>query len=134
MMLNLDDVDVARSREYALLSALLRHPPDNRLLAELAKLPDDPSPLGTAHGALARAAALATEASVEREYFNLFVGIGRGELLPYASYYISGFLQERPLARLRGDLAQLGIIRTERESEPEDHAAILCEIMAGLID
>ncbi len=69
---------------------------------------------------------------VGREYFDLFVGLGRGELLPYASYYLTGFLYERPLARLRGDLKRLGIEQTEGQSEPEDHAAILCEIMAGL--
>ena len=79
--------------------------------------------------------AVTTAASVERverEYFDLFIGMGRGELLPYGSYYLTGFLHERPLARLRGDLATLGIERAEGEVEPEDHAAILCEIMSGL--
>jgi len=70
---------------------------------------------------------------VEREFFDLFIGLGRGELLPYASYYLTGFLYERPLARLRADLAPLGIERSEGNAEPEDHAAILCEIMSGLI-
>ena len=56
---------------------------------------------------------------------------GRGELLPYASYYLTGFLHERPLARLREDLKRLGIEQAQGQSEPEDHAAILCEIMAG---
>src|SRR6185436_1600462 len=69
---------------------------------------------------------------VEREYFNLFIGLGRGELLPYGSYYLTGFLHERPLARLRADLVQLGIERSQGNIEPEDHVAILCEIMAGL--
>ncbi len=71
--------------------------------------------------------------AVEHEYFNLFIGIGRGELLPYGSYYLSGFLQERPLARLRDDLNRLGIARSEGVVEPEDHAAILFEIMSGII-
>jgi len=62
----------------------------------------------------------------------LFIGIGRGEVLPYGSYYLTGFLHERPLARLRADLQRLGIERIAPQSEPEDHAAILCEIMAGL--
>ena len=53
-------------------------------------------------------------------------------MLPYGSYYLTGFLHERPLARLRDDLARLGIERAEGVVEPEDHAAILCEIMAGL--
>ena len=69
---------------------------------------------------------------VEREYFNLFIGLGRGELLPYASYYLTGFLNERPLARLRDDLAAIGVERVEGNYEPEDHAATLCEIMAGI--
>ena len=69
---------------------------------------------------------------VEREYFDLFVGLGRGELLPYASYYLTGFLNERPLSRLRESLASLGIERAENNFEPEDHAGTLCEIMAGL--
>ena len=123
-----------RAREYALLSALLRRAPDCDLLARLAALRGDPSPLGTAHAALAEAAGATDAERVEREFFNLFVGIGRGELLPYGSYYIAGFLNERPLARLRDDLVRLGIERVEGESEPEDHAAVLCEIMAGLAD
>ncbi len=69
---------------------------------------------------------------VEREFFNLFIGIGRGELMPYGSYYLTGFLHERPLARLREDLNLIGIERIEGNAEPEDHAATLCEIMAGL--
>ena len=68
---------------------------------------------------------------MEREYFDLFIGMGRGEILPYASYYLTGFLHERPLARLRGDLIAFGIERAENNPEPEDNAATLCEIMAG---
>jgi TorA maturation chaperone TorD len=134
MTFTIDDTDAARAREYGLLSVLLRRPPDAKLLAGLARISDDPSPLGTAHGALAHAAAATAEALAEREYFKLFVGVGRGELLPYGSYYMSGFLNERPLARLRDDLSALGIVRAKHEPEPEDHAAILCEIMAGLIE
>jgi len=81
---------------------------------------------------LAEAASRTTAERVEREYFNLFIGLGRGELLPYGSYYLTGFLHERPLARLRESLARLGIERAPGQAEPEDHAAILCEIMAGL--
>jgi TorA maturation chaperone TorD len=134
MTFTIDDVDAARAREYALLSVLLRRSPNAKLLGDLAQISDDPSPLGAAHGALARAAAVTTDDSAEREYFNLFIGIGRGELLPYGSYYMSGFLNERPLARLRDDLSRLGIVRAAHEPEPEDHAAIMCEIMSGLID
>jgi TorA maturation chaperone TorD len=132
MIAGTDDIDAERAQEYALLSALLARAPDADLLARLARLRGDASPLGLAHAALSEAASRARTEEVEREYFNLFIGIGRGELLPYGSYYISGFLHERPLARLRADLARLGIERAGGQAEPEDHAAILCEIMAGL--
>jgi TorA maturation chaperone TorD len=129
---DIDEVDAARAQEYALLSVLLRRVPDADLLARLATLRGDPSPLGIAHAALGEAAAAANIERLEREFFDVFVGIGRGELLPYGSYYLTGFLNERPLARLRDDLARLGIERVQGEAEPEDHAAVLCEIMAGL--
>jgi TorA maturation chaperone TorD len=127
-----DEIDSARAQEYALLSALLARAPDAALLARLASLAGDPSPLGVAHAALADAASRTSAERVEREYFDLFIGLGRGELMPYGSYYLTGFLHERPLARLREDLAKLRIERAENNPEPEDHAAILCEIMAGL--
>jgi TorA maturation chaperone TorD len=129
----IDDVDLARAQEYALLAALLARAPDAGMLKRLTGLRGDPSPLGLAHIALADAAGEAEVEKVEREFFNLFIGIGRGELLPYGSYYLTGFLQERPLARLRDDLSALGIARSEGVVEPEDHAAILCEIMSGII-
>ncbi len=129
---DLDEVDAARAQEYALLSVLLARAPDCGLLERLGTLRGDASPLGLAHVALAEAAQRTNVERVEREYFDLFIGLGRGELLPYGSYYLTGFLHERPLARLRADLGKLGIERTAGETEPEDHAAILCEIMAGL--
>jgi TorA maturation chaperone TorD len=129
----IDEVDVARGAEYALLSVLLARAPDADFLKRLAGLCADASLLGLAHAALAEAAAATTAERAEREFFNLFIGLGRGELMPYGSYYISGFLYERPLARLREDLGKLGIVRAERNCEPEDHAAILCEIMAGVV-
>jgi TorA maturation chaperone TorD len=128
-----DEVDAARAAEYALLAVLLARAPDADMLGRLARLRGDASPLGVAHAALAEAAATTTVERAEREYFNLFIGIGRGELLPYGSYYLTGFLNERPLARLREQLAQLGIERSEGNAEPEDHAALLCEIMAGIV-
>lgn len=127
-----DEVDSARAQEYTLLAALLARTPDTELLERLARLTVDASPLGMAHAALAQAAGNASVARVEREFFNLFIGLGRGELMPYGSYYLTGFLHERPLARLRADLAELGIARTAANPEPEDHIAILCEVMAGL--
>jgi TorA maturation chaperone TorD len=127
-----DDVDAARAQEYALLARLLAAAPSQDLLDALAQLRGDATPLGLAHAALAEAADRITAQDAAREYFDLFIGIGRGELLPYGSYYLAGFLNERPLSRLRGDLARIGIERTDATTEPEDHAAILCEIMAGL--
>jgi TorA maturation chaperone TorD len=130
--IQVDEVDAARAREYALLAALLARPPDATMLRRIAASPGEATPLGVAHAALADAASRARPEDVEREYFDLFVGLGRGELLPYGSYYLTGFLHERPLARLRGTLARLGIESAPGHSEPEDHAAILCEIMAGI--
>jgi TorA maturation chaperone TorD len=128
----IDEIDAARAQEYALLAVLLARAPDRDLLARLAGLKVDASPLGLAHAALAAGAGGADVTRVEREFFDLFIGIGRGEMQPYGSYYLTGFLHERPLARLRGDLADLGVVRAEGQSEPEDHIAMLCEVMAGL--
>jgi TorA maturation chaperone TorD len=128
-----DEVELARAQEYALLATLLTKPPDTELLDKLANLNGDQTPLGCAHQAVADAAGRMSAADVEREYFTLFVGIGRGDLVPYGSFYLAGFLHERPLARLRTELKTLGIERSEATAESEDHAAILCEIMACLI-
>jgi len=129
---DIDEMDVARAQEYALIAALLTRAPDAQLLSNLSELRGDASPLGMAHVALAEAAAHADAHRVEREFFDLFIGLGRGELLPYGSYYLTGFLHERPLARLREDLGVIGVARAEGVMEPEDHAGILCEIMSGL--
>ena len=128
-----DEIDIARAQEYALLSTLLVRAPDAALLKKLSALRGDATPLGVAHVELAEAAAKITVQQVEREYFDLFIGLGRGELLPYGSFYIAGFLHERPLARLREDLSRFGIERADGNYEPEDHAATLCEIMAGIV-
>ena len=130
----IDQVDAERARLFALIGRLLSEAPDAALSRGLAGLAGDASPLGTAIQGLAAAAAGAEPAALEREFFELFIGVGRGELLPYASYYLTGFLHERPLAELRGDLARLGIARAAGVSEPEDHIAFLCETLAGLIE
>jgi TorA maturation chaperone TorD len=127
-----DDVEAARSMQYALLASLLLRAPDAGLLARLARLQGDPeTPLGEAHVALARAAAVASARAVKREYFDVLLGVGRGEVVPYASYYLTGFLNERPLARLRQDMKHLGLARSEGHPDPEDHLGTLCEIMSG---
>jgi TorA maturation chaperone TorD len=127
-----DEVDFARAREYSLLSTLLARSPDAEMLGRLAELRGDESLLGLAHTALGKAAARSDAEITAREHFTLFVGLGRGELLPYASYYLTGFLHGRPLASLRQALLRIGIERVDGQTEPEDHAAILLEIMGGL--
>lgn len=127
-----DEIDRARAQEYALLASLLSRSPDSRLIFALSRLQNDASPIGRAHMSLAEAAARASEESVAREYFDLFAGLGGEALLPYSSHYLAGALYGRPLAPLRETLQRLGIERSPERSEPEDHAAILCEIMAGL--
>ena len=128
----IDEFDAHRAQEYSLLAMLLGRSPDAATLIRVARLRGDATPLGLAHLALAQAAGNASPERVAREYFALFIGVGRGELLPYGSYYLTGFLNERPLARLREDLGAHGIERAEGQAEPEDHAATLCEIMAGM--
>ena len=103
------------------------------MLGELAGFAGDDTALGQALARLGLAAAATDAAAVDREYAALFIGVGRGELVPYASYYLTGFLNERPLAHVREDMMRLGIARSDETSDPEDHIASLCEIMAGLI-
>ena len=103
------------------------------MLSRLAGLRGDASPIGMAHTALGEAAGRVNEENVAQEYFALFAGLGQGQLLPYSSHYLTGSLYGRPLARLRETLQRSGIEKAPERSEPEDHAAILCEIMAGLV-
>ena len=100
-----EDVDRARAQEYALLATLLSHSPDARMIGRLALLRGDASPLGVTHTALAEVAAKANAATVKAEYFDLFDGLGGSGFLPYASYYLTGSLYGRPLARLRQALS-----------------------------
>jgi len=127
-----DELDQLRSEQYRFLSRLLAAPPTPVMLDEMARLGGDSTPLGQAYDSLARTAGAADPAAVEREYFELFIGVGRGELLPYASFYLTGFLNERPLADLRGDLARLDVARAEGRHEPEDHVALILEVMADM--
>lgn len=128
-----DGLTTERARLFALLGRLLVAAPDARLLDALAALRGDRTTLGEAYGALAKAAAVADTVSVEREFHDLFIGLGRGELLPFASYYLTGFLHDRPLAELRGDMLRLGLERAAGIAEPEDHIATECEVYAGLL-
>ncbi|HZH45216.1 MAG TPA: molecular chaperone TorD family protein [Roseococcus sp.] len=128
-----DPLREGRANLYALLGNLLAAPPEAGLLARLAVLDGDETPIGQALGALGEAARNTHPEAAAREYHDLFVGLGRGELLPFASYYLTGFLHERPLAELRGELERLGIGRAPGVHEPEDHIGFVCETMAGLL-
>ena len=132
---DISEEDRLRAQLYRLLAALLMRLPDRETLKRIAGISgDDASDLGRGLGALAHAAASTDPASADDEFHDLFIGVGRGELMPYGSYYLTGFVYEKPLARLRGDMARLGIARAEGVKEPEDHIASLCEMMAGLIE
>jgi TorA maturation chaperone TorD len=122
-----------RAHQYQVLARFLAAPPDTGLLDSAAHFEGDESELGRALAELAVRAGQMTAEAASDEYHALFIGIGRGELVPYASYYLTGFLNEMPLAKLRRDMARLGIARAESVKEPEDHIAALCEMMAGLI-
>ncbi|MCM0614220.1 molecular chaperone TorD family protein [Marinobacter sediminum] len=130
---SITEEDRARAQIYQLLGALLGSPPSSELLSGLAALQGDDSSLGSTSKQLAALAARTSPENAEREYHNLFIGLGRGELLPYASYYLTGFLNEKPLAELRTDLMKRGIAANEDVKQPEDHVGTLCEIMAGII-
>lgn len=125
--------DRMRADLYNYLGLMLSGPPDELLLVQTADLQGDDSPLGQAITQLARVAKVSKPKAVRSEYNALFIGLGRGELLPFASYYLTGFLNEKPLAALRGDMASRGIARAPNVFEPEDNIASLMEMMAGLI-
>lgn len=129
--MEIDEIEAARAREYLMIASLLRQAPTADVLERIGKLGGDETPLGMARIALAEAASGADARVVGEEFFRLFIGIGRGEILPYASYYLTGFLHERPLAKLRADLLEFGIERAEGNFDPEDHLGILLEIMGG---
>ena len=130
---SIPEEDRLRADLYGFLSALLASPPDGALLARTVKLSGDDTDMGRAITALSRVAGASTPGSTEREFNALFVGLGRGEVLPYASYYLTGFLNEKPLAVLRQEMQALQISRAPNVFEPEDNIASLMEMMAGLI-
>lgn len=129
----IEPVDQARSEVYDFLAALLAKPADQNFLDNIKSLEGDDNSIGERLGTLAKLARVATPEDVEREFNTLFIGLGRGELLPYASYYLTGFLNEKPLAKLRGDMALFGVERAEDKKEPEDNIASLMEMMGGFI-
>jgi TorA maturation chaperone TorD len=123
-----------RAEFYALLARLLAAPPEAELLSRLGGLPEEPATeLGAALASLCRLARNASPSDLEDEFNALFSGLGASAIVPYASYYKTGFLHEKPLALLRADLARLGVGLSEGTAESEDHIACLCEAMAALI-
>ncbi len=130
---DVSEEDYLRAGLYALLGRALASPPDQDTLAQLADLSGDDTALGHALAALGAAARAADPASASDEYHALFIGVNGGELNPYASFYLTGFLYEKPLAELRDTMTALGIEHADDVAEPEDHIASLCEMMAGLI-
>ena len=125
--------DELRAQLYEFLATLLRVEPTDAVVKQVADLSGDDTPIGQASSTLAHLAQKMDGTSVRNEYVDLFIGVGRGELLPYCSYYLTGFLNEKPLAKLRQDMAAIGIARADGVKEPEDHIASLCDMMAGLI-
>jgi|TARA_B110000438_G_scaffold286265_1_gene317305 TorA maturation chaperone TorD len=136
--LGVSDVDLQRAHMYGLLSRLLGKPLSDDTLVSLRTLKsefrDSETELEKALASLGIIACRTVRAVAEEEYTLLFYGMGSGgELNPYASHYLTGFVYEKPLANLRRDMAALGIVASGISSEPEDHIAYLCEIMHGLI-
>ena len=135
----IDVEDQVRADFYALLASIFFRAPDEGLLHAImiAPEPTSASALGAAMAkawaALAAASAVVTADAVHEEFDKLFGGVGRAQLMPYGSFYLAGFLNEKPLAELRTDLARMGFSRDDATSETEDHLAALCDVMRAII-
>lgn len=125
--------DRMRADLYNYLGLMLVGPPDEMLLDQTKALSGDDTDLGRAINGLARVAKVTKPKAARSEFNALFIGLGRGELLPFASYYLTGFLNEKPLANLRATMAEFGMTRADDVFEPEDNIASLMEMMAGMI-
>jgi TorA maturation chaperone TorD len=134
---NIEPEDQVRADFYALLASLFYAPPDERMLAALvvSGTPEGEGDdeLARAWSALAAASGVITPDAVSEEHAALFIGMGRPPVMLFGSFYLAGFMNEKPLAELRTDLGKLGFARSEAVTEPEDHLAALCEVMRGLI-
>ncbi len=131
------DEETARAEVYGLLAALFYAPPGPELLAQLrVAVTEAPAAGGFLEEPWRQFVGTVRELSDEQvanEYDALFGGVGKPEVYLFGSYYLSGFLNEKPLAALRGDLATLGLTRDETMPETEDHFACVCEVMRYLI-
>ena len=130
---SISEEDILRADMYGFLAALFRKEPSDELISTVAALEGDQSPIGGACLTLAHLAKTLDNDLIRNEYVTVFVGVGRGEILPFASYYLTGFLNDKPLANLRADMAAIGIARADGVKEPEDHISSLFDMMAGLI-
>ena len=132
-----DPEEAARADVYGVLSALFYAPPNPELLTDLRAAPParegGTSELETAWQNLAQIARAMDSPDIADEYAWLFGGVGKPDVYLYGSHYLAGFLNEKPLVRLREDLGRLGLARDEAMSESEDHFAFLCEVMRQLI-
>ena len=131
------DEEIARAEVYGLLAQLYQAPPAPELLANL-RVAATEAPVAGAFleepfRQLVGAARACSDAAVADEFEALFGGVGKPEVWAYGSHYLSGFLNDKPLVRLRSDLAALGLGRDESRAETEDHIAYLCEVMRYLI-
>lgn len=126
---------VWRAQSYALFANLLAASPDQQLLTNIAALQvtDEGNELEAGWQPLIAAAAKADAEQLKSEYQKVFIGLSQGEVIPYGSYYQTGFLHEKPLALLRADLALLGLSRQQEKKEPEDHIAAQCDVMRLLL-
>jgi TorA maturation chaperone TorD len=133
----IEDEQRYRASAYALLAALLRAAPEQALLDHVSALlpdgDDELDELGAAMAQLAAAAQGRDLARLEQEYNDLFIGVGKGEVVPYGSWHLTGFLMEQPLSDLRDDLRVIGFERSEGTNEPEDHAAAIFEVFSVMI-
>jgi len=131
------DEETARAELYGLLAQLYYAPPEPGLLEALRVAATDAPARGgfleEPWRALVGAARAMNDREIETEYDALFGGVGKPEVYLFGSHYLGGFLNEKPLVRLRSDLAALGLARGEEMSETEDHVAYLCEVMRYLI-
>lgn len=131
-----DQAQAMRAAVYELLGSLLASQPKDDTLQRLRNIGD----VDASDGQIAMGWELMKQASlkfdqeaIHEEFFSLFIGVGRGELVPFGSWYITGFLMEKPVALLRAELIRLGIERQEGVVESEDHIAALCDAMAIII-
>lgn len=130
----ISEEDQLRVQLYKLLGALLAREPNPETLQIIRNLQGDDSDFGKAFQQLAGQADKFNQKTITQEFNALFIGMGRGELVPYGSYYLTGFLNEKPLAKLRNSMRDLGITRADDVKEPEDNIGSLMEMMAGLIE